>query len=130
MPVGMAIDGKNRLLFIGCRKPQTMVVMDCDNGRVLASLPIGAGVDAVEFDGGNALASCGDGTLTVVGESAPGHFAVLQTVETRKGARTAGLDPATHTLYLPTAEFAATIGKNRPRPNPATFMILKVARDQ
>src|SRR5579872_5366977 len=40
-PVGMAIDTKNRRLFIGCRKPQKLIVMSADDGKVLADLPIG-----------------------------------------------------------------------------------------
>ncbi|MEO6995438.1 MAG: YncE family protein, partial [Lacunisphaera sp.] len=127
-PVGMAIDAKHRRLFIGCRNPQKLLIMDCDNGKVLADLPIGRGVDAVAFDDGYALASCGDGTLTVVGESAPGQFRVVGNIFTAQGARTAGLDPNTHTLYLPTAEMEPSTGKGRPRPKPDSFMVIKVLR--
>ena len=127
-PVGMAIDTEHHRLFIGCRNPQKLIVMDYDSGKVIADLPIGKGVDAVKFDGGYALASCGDGTLTVVGETAPGKFAVVQTLETRAGARTEGLDPTTHTLYLPTAEMEPSNGGRRPRPKPDSFMILEVTR--
>ena len=86
-PVGMAMDRDRRRLFIGCRKPQQMVVMNADDGTVLAALPIGAGVDATQF-GGEAFASCRDGTLTVVRETSPGKFEVAQTVKTAVGART------------------------------------------
>ena len=127
-PVGMAIDSRHRRLFIGCRKPQKLLVMDCDNGKVIADLPIGRGVDAVAFDDGDALASCGDGTLTVVGESAPGQFKIVETLVTAPGARTAGLDPKTHTLYLPTAEMEPSTGNGRPRPKPDSFMVIKVPR--
>ncbi|HVU17831.1 MAG TPA: hypothetical protein VHD32_12965 [Candidatus Didemnitutus sp.] len=126
-PVGMAIDPKSGHLFIGCRKPQKLIVMNCDDGRVVADLPIGRGVDAVVFDRGLALASCGDGTLTVVGEKAPGQYAVIQTVTTRPGARTAGVDTKTHKIYLPTAEFQESTGQGRPRPKPDTFMVLQVS---
>jgi DNA-binding beta-propeller fold protein YncE len=68
-PVGMAIDTKKHLLFIGCRKPQKLVVMSADDGKVLAALPIGAVVDATKIDDGQAFASCGDGTLAVAGEA-------------------------------------------------------------
>src|SRR5208283_697238 len=68
-PVGMAMDVTKRRLFIGCRKPQKLVVMGADDGKVLADLAIGAGVDATKFDG-EAFASCSDGTLTVVRETA------------------------------------------------------------
>ncbi len=93
----------------------------------MAELPIGAGVDATHFDG-DAFASCGDGTLTVVGETSPGKFEVVQTVVTKPGARTMGLDPVTHKIYLPAAEFETTSGKGRPPAKPDTFMVLAVTR--
>jgi DNA-binding beta-propeller fold protein YncE len=125
-PVGMAMDVARRRLFVGCRKPQKLLVMSADDGKVLADLPIGAGVDATKFDG-DAFASCGDGTLTVARE-AGGKVQVLQTVQTPRGARTMGVDPTTHTLYLPTAEFEPpAAGQSRPRPKPGTFMIVVVS---
>jgi len=71
-PVGMSIDTKKHRLFIGCRKPQKLVVMSTDDGKVLAALPIGAVVDATKIDDGQAFASCGDGTLAVASETSPG----------------------------------------------------------
>jgi hypothetical protein len=126
-PVGMSMDVARRRLFIGCRKPQKLIVMDADNGKVLADFPIGVGVDATKFDGDD-FASCGDGTLTVVRESAPGKFQIVQTIQTPRGARTMGVDPTTHTLYLPTAEFLPqSAGQTRPVPKPDTFMIVVVS---
>jgi DNA-binding beta-propeller fold protein YncE len=129
-PVGMAMDVKKRRLFIGCRKPQKLIVMSADDGKVLADLPIGAGVDATKFDpNGDAFASCGDGTLTVARETG-GKFEAAQTVQTPRGARTMGIDPAAHMLYLPTAEFNPPAeGQSRPRPKPDTFMIVVVSRE-
>jgi hypothetical protein len=125
-PVGMSMDPAHRRLFVGCRKPQKLIVMSADDGKVLADLPIGAGVDATQFDG-DIFASCRDGTLAVARETSPGKFAIMQTVATELGARTMGLDPTTHTLYLPTAEFApGSSGKSRPAVKPGSFMILVV----
>jgi DNA-binding beta-propeller fold protein YncE len=70
-PVGLSIDTERRRLFIGCRNPQKLIVMSTDDGKVLADLPIGAGVDATRFDGHQAFASCRDGKLEVAGERAP-----------------------------------------------------------
>ena len=126
-PVGMAVDPVNNRLFIGCRKPQKMIVMDATNGKVLADLPIGAGVDATKFGNGDAFASCRDGTLTVVRETAPGAFSVSQTVQTKVGARTMGLDADSQTIYLPTADFVPG-GKGRPAPKPGTFQIVVVKK--
>jgi DNA-binding beta-propeller fold protein YncE len=126
-PVGMSMDVEKRRLFIGCRRPQKLIVMDADNGKILADFPIGAGVDATKFSG-DIFASCGDGTLTVVGEKTPDKFDVIQTVQTPRGARTMGVDPTTHTLYLPTAEtLPPAEGQTRPRPKPGTFMIVVVS---
>jgi DNA-binding beta-propeller fold protein YncE len=126
-PVGMAMDPARRRLFVGCRKPQKLIVMSADDGKVLADLPIGAGVDATKFDS-DAFASCGDGTLAVARETAPGRFEIVQTVQTPRGARTMGIDPTTHKLYLPTAELEPTSGgQGRPRPKPGSFMIVVVS---
>jgi DNA-binding beta-propeller fold protein YncE len=103
-PVGMTIDTAKHRLLIGCRKPQKLIVMSTDNGKVLADLPIGDHVDAVKIDGGQIFASCADGTLAVAEEASPGKFAIVQTVKTPKGARTMGVDNTTHRLYLPTTE--------------------------
>jgi hypothetical protein len=127
-PVGMSIDAASHRLFIGCRKPQKLVVMSSRSGKILADLPIGAGNDATQFDR-DAFASCRDGTLAVVGETSPGKFAVVQTVKTRFGAKTMGLDPKTHTLYLPTAEFGRQKdARGRPAAKPGSFMVLVVGR--
>ena len=127
-PVGMSIDTQKRRLFIGCRKPQKLIVMSTDDGKVLADLPIGANVDATIIDSGQALASCGDGTLTVAAETSPGKFTIVQTVKTRPGARTMGVDPTTHLIYLPTAELEAAKPRARPAAKPGTFTIVVVAR--
>jgi len=127
-PVGMAMNTRNRQLFIGCRKPAKMIVMDADSGKVLADLPIGAGVDATALDKGEAFASSGDGTLTVVKQTAPGKFEVAETVKTARGARTMGVDRTTDTIYLPTAEFEPSEAGKRPAAKPDSFMILVVGK--
>lgn len=123
-PVGMAMDRARHLLFVGCRNPQKLVIMNADTGAVVDSLPIGAGVDATRFDSGRAFASTGDGALTVASEKG-GKWVVDQTVKTPVGARTMGLDPTTHRIFLPTAELEPQ-ATGRPRPKPGTFMIVEV----
>ncbi|HEX9199214.1 MAG TPA: hypothetical protein VF865_06620 [Acidobacteriaceae bacterium] len=122
-PVGMALDPATHTLVIGCRKPAMMVFMSAETGKVTASLPIGPGVDATKVDGGQAFASSADGTLAVASLK---DGKLLQTVKTPPAARTMGLDPTTHRIFMPTAEMQpATTG--RPRPKPDTFMIVEVA---
>jgi DNA-binding beta-propeller fold protein YncE len=128
---GMAIDVENHRLFLGCHNGK-MVMMDSVDGRVLVSVPIGQGVDANAFDPGTqlAFASCGDGTTTIAKEETPDKLTVVQTLKTERGARTMALDPATHKIYLPTAQFEPqpeqTPGAPRQRPKmvPGTFKIL------
>jgi DNA-binding beta-propeller fold protein YncE len=127
-PVGMSMDTKKRLLFIGCRNPQKLIVMSANDGKILAALPIGASVDATKIDGELAFASCADGTLAVASATSPGKFEIVQTVKTPAGARTMGVDPTTHIIYLPTSEFEAAAAGARPRSKPGTFMIVVVAR--
>ena len=126
-PVGLAIDPVKHHLFVGCRS-QNLIVMSTNDGRILANLPIGAVNDACAFDpaSGDIFASCGDGTLAIARESAPEKFAIVQTLKTRRGAKTMGLDPSTHTAYLPAVEYqegAAGAGR-RPAAKPDSFIVL------
>ena len=129
-PVGLSIDPTKRRLFIGCRNPQKLIVMSTDDAKVIADLPIGAGVDATRFDGGEAFASCRDGKLNVAAENMSGKFEIVQTVTTAVGARTMDVDPGTQKIYLPTAEFEEQKpgASGRPAAKPGSFMILVVAR--
>lgn len=127
-PVGMSMDTNKRRLFIGCRNPQKLIVMDANDGKVLADLPISAGVDATKFDGAQIFASCRDGKLYIAGESSPGHFEIAQTVQTPEGARTMDVDRSAHRAYLPTAELEPSKPGARPQAKPGTFMIVVVGR--
>jgi len=128
---GIGIDPKNHRLFLGCDN-KLMVMMDSTDGKVLATVPIGEGVDGAAFDPGTqlAFASCGDGTTTIAKEETPDKLTVVQTLQTERGARTMALDPTTHRIYLPTAKFGPqpepANGERRRRPPmiPGTFKIL------
>ena len=126
-PGGMAIDPAIHRLFIGCRNPQKLVVMNDETGKIEASLPIGAGVDATAAGAGLAFASAGDGTLTVAAEKA-GKFDVAQVVKTPTGAKTMGMNAETHRLFLPAAEMEPAAAGARPRPKPDSFMIVVVGQ--
>ncbi len=129
-PVGLAIDTQHHVLVIGCRKPQKMLVMSTESGKIVADLPIGAGVDAIKIDSGEYFASAGDGTLSVVGTSSPGEYSTIQTVKTPVGSKTMGVDESTHTVYLPTADFEAVKpgASGRPAPKSGTFKIVVVSQ--
>jgi DNA-binding beta-propeller fold protein YncE len=125
-PVGLAIDPEKHHLFVGCRSGN-LIVMSTSDGHVLANLPIGAANDACAFDPGtgNIFASCGDGTVTIAKESSADKFEIIQKLETRRGAKTMGLDPSTHTAYLPAVEYQeGQAAGQRPAAKPDTFMVL------
>ena len=134
-PSGLALDRKNRRLFVGCDN-KMMAVVDADSGKVLATPAIGEGVDATAYDDetGLAFASCGEGVLTVVREDSPQKFSVVENVKTEPGARTMALDTKTHNLFTVTAKFgpppAATADNPHPRRTilPDTFEVLVLAK--
>jgi hypothetical protein len=130
-PSGLALDPVNKRLFLGCGN-KLMVMMDSTNGKVVASVPIGQGVDATKFDSATQLAfcSCGDGTVTIAHEDSPDKLTVVQTLKTEPRARTMALDPKTHKIYLASAKFGAAPDaapggkKGRPSVVPGTFKVL------
>jgi hypothetical protein len=133
---GLAIDTKQDRLFLGCDN-HLMLMLDAKNGKVMATVPIGEGVDGTAFDVKTKLAfsSCRDGTVTIAKEDGD-KLTVVQTLKTEPGARTMALDPKTHDIYLPTAEFETTTNQppsarpTRPRPIPGTFKILVYGLDK
>ena len=128
---GMAVDLENHRLFLGCGN-QLMVMMDSTSGKVVATVPIGKGVDANAFDPGTRLAfsSNGEGTVTIAHEESPEKLVPAQTLTTERGARTMAVDPATHKIYLPCAKFEPAAEqqpgapRQRPKMIPGTFKIL------
>jgi len=131
-PSGLAIDPKGRLYSV-CEN-KLMIVSDPASGKVLATPAIGAGTDGVAFDDGYAFSANGqDGTITMVGETSPGKFDVVATIQTQRGARTIAADQKAHKLYLPTAEYGPPAPdkdgkKGRPQALPDSFEILVVGR--
>jgi DNA-binding beta-propeller fold protein YncE len=126
-PSGMAIDTVHHRLFIGCRN-QTLVVMNADSGKVVATIPIGDGVDANRFDPGTQtiFSSNGDGTLTLVHEDSANAYSVIANVRTQRGARTMELDAKTHRVYLVSAQLGRqpTTPRTPPPMVPGTFQLL------
>ncbi len=130
-PTGMSMDRATHRLFIGCRN-KTLIVMNADDGKIVADFPIGAFVDATAFRGGLVFASCGDGTLSIIREVSPDKFEVAQVLKTELGARTMAVDPTGVLIYLPTADLTFPAGSNpahpRPVPVPETFRIVVVTQ--
>jgi len=129
-PSGLAMDGKTRRLFAGCEN-KMMAVIDADSGKVLTTLPIGAGVDANAFDPetGFAFASTGEGTLNVIHEDSPDKFTVVENVATKRSARTMGLDLKTHNIFLSAADFDPPApGERRGKIKPGSFVVLVMTK--
>ena len=134
-PTGLAYDAKTNRLFIGCRKEPKMIVMDAATGKVITSLPIGAGVDFAVFDPGARLIffSCGDGTLSVYHEKSADEYEDACAVKTQPSAKTMAFDPKTKKIFLPAAEYQetpATDPSKRPQRTvkPGTFVMLVVGK--
>ena len=138
-PAGLAFDPKNRILFVACRNPATMVILNADTGQILDTLPIGVAVDGATFNPRTkeAFSSQADGTLTVIKENSPSTFTVEQTVQTQPSAKTLTLDGKTGHILLIAAEFEPAPAGTPPLSNgrvargpmvPDSFAILEVGR--
>jgi len=116
-PVALAVDSEHHRIFSSGRNPTTLVMMDADNGKVLQSLPISAGVDASAYDPATGLffASTRAGMLHVFHEDSPDKLTSVEEVKTEYGAKTMGLDPKTHNVFLVTADFTPPSGPNGDR---------------
>ena len=130
-PTGIALDAAHHRLFATCHN-KMMAMLDTESGEVVATVPIGAGVDGCAFDDATqlAFASCGEGTTTIAKEETPQKLTVVQTLKTEPRARTIALDPKTHRIYLPSAQFqpapSPSPGASPGRPTivPNTFKLL------
>jgi YVTN family beta-propeller protein len=134
-PTALAIDREHRRLFSAGREPAVLVAMNADNGKVIQSFPISAGVDAAAYDPETGLifASTREGNLHIFHEDSPDKFSVVETVKTEVGAKTMGLDTKTHNIFLDTADFGPAVAgaagrAPRPQAIPGTFRVLVYGR--
>jgi DNA-binding beta-propeller fold protein YncE len=136
---GLALDAKNHVLFVACRNPQVMVMLDANDGKYLADLPIGQGCDGAAFNQKTleCFSSQGDGTLTVIKETKPTSFVVEQNVKTMPGAKTCTLDSKTGKVLLIAAEYGTPAAGGAAPPNgrprrgpmvPGSFSIVSVGK--
>src|SRR5262249_30248280 len=118
-PSGMAIDRAHKRLFVGCGN-KTMAMVDATSGKVIATAPIGNGVDANGFDPapGLGFSSNGEGPLTVARPDSGGKMEVLVNVAPQRGARTMAIDEKTHRVFLVTAEFGPPPSPTADQPHP------------
>ena len=127
-PVSMAIDTAHHRLFSGCRSG-LMAISDYQAGKVVATVPIGAGVDGAGYDpaSANAFASNADGTLTVIHQDTPDQYHVIENVQTPQGSRNMGLDPTNHRIFLVSAKFGPVPPGGRRGPVlPGSFTLMTI----
>ena len=129
-PAALAMDREHRRLFSADRKPQMVVMLDADTGKVLQSLAISAGVDAAAFEDETGLlfVSTREGMVHIFHEDSPTKLSEAATLKTEYGAKTMALDTKTHNLYLSTADFSEPGANGRRSPKPGTFHLLIYGR--
>lgn len=131
-PSGLAFDQKNRRLFSVCGNKK-MVVVNADTGKIVATPDIGEDPDAAGFDPDTQLvfSSNGEsGDLTFIHEDSPDKYSVIDTVPTKKYARTMAIDSKTHNIFLPIADFepVAPKGEEEPPMKANSFGVLLVSK--
>lgn len=126
-PHGLAVDAKHRRIFMGCVN-ELMVVVDAVSGRVVASLPIGKGSDAIAFDPVRArvFSSNGrDGTVSVYRQVTADRYVAMPTIMTLVSARTMTVDPTSGRLFVVGGDTdPATTPGGRPRIRPGSVRVL------
>jgi DNA-binding beta-propeller fold protein YncE len=127
-PVSMALDTAHHRLFSGCRSG-VMAISDYAEGKVVATVPIGTGVDGAGYDAasGNAFASNADSTLTVIHQDTPDQYHVVENIPTPTGSRNMGLDPTTHRVFVVSAKFGPVPAGGRRGPVlPGSFTLMTI----
>lgn len=106
-PTGLALDAAGNRLFTACRENKGMSVVDINSGKVMVTIPIGAGVDAVAYDAATKLIFCsnGDASTTIIKQQDADTYSVVQTLATQIRAKTMALDTKTHKIYLSVVDF-------------------------
>ena len=116
-PAGLGFDAKNHILFVACRTPATMVILNADTGKILDTLPLAGSSDGAVFNPNTmeAFSSQGDGSLSIIKEVSPTKFVSEQTLKTMTGGKTLTLDTKTNRIFIIAAEY----GPPPPAPTPA-----------
>jgi YVTN family beta-propeller protein len=106
-PTGIAMDTLRGRIFTGCRTNKGLSVLDAASGKVITTLPIGAGVDAVVYDEPEQLifVSNGDATTTIIHQESADSYKVIQTLATQPRAKTMAMDKSTKKIYLSAPQF-------------------------
>jgi DNA-binding beta-propeller fold protein YncE len=98
----MALDEKDHRLFITCRSPAEVLVLDTQSGKIIARLPAVTHADDMWYDATRKriYVSGGGGFLTVIQQDDADHYRPVAEIKTAPGARTSCLVPQLNRLYL------------------------------
>jgi len=98
----MALDEADKRLFVGCRLPARLVVLNTDSGQVVAKMPVLGDTDDVYFDPTHRFVYVigGDGAVDVFLISDPNHYEHAGRTNTASGARTGLFVPALDRLFV------------------------------
>jgi hypothetical protein len=98
----MAYDEPHHRLLIVCRKPGTLLVMDSENGKVVAQLPAAERSDDIAFDGekGRIYVPGGEGFTSVFQQKSADQYELVAKAKTEPGAKTCLLLPSLARFYV------------------------------
>ena len=98
----MALDASNHRLFIGCRVPSRLVVLDTDTGGVVAKLVIAGDTDDVFYDSKRhrLYAVCGAGEIDIINQADSNTYNLSSSIKTAEGARTGFFVPEQDCLFV------------------------------
>jgi YVTN family beta-propeller protein len=100
-PTGLALDAAHHRLFCATGNKK-LIVLDAENGTIIADLPIGAGVDGAGYDSALHLIYTANsiGTMTVIRQDSPDRYEVLENAPTHLVGHSLVVDPVTHRVYV------------------------------
>jgi DNA-binding beta-propeller fold protein YncE len=98
----MSLNNKSHRLFIGCRDPAKLLVINTETGETVASLDIDKDIDDLYYDSSTQqlYLSCGSGFLDVFSQNTPDSYVLRAKVPTRRGARTSLFIPELNKLVV------------------------------
>jgi DNA-binding beta-propeller fold protein YncE len=98
----MALDEANHRLFVGCRLPSKLVVLNTESGDVVAKIDISGDPDDIFYDSKRhrIYAICGAGKIDIIKQTDPKTYKALTKVDTASGARTGLFVPERDTLFV------------------------------
>jgi DNA-binding beta-propeller fold protein YncE len=98
----LALDDANKRLFVGCRQPPMVVVLDGQTGKEITGVEVPKDIDDLYYDAKRKrlYGSCGEGFLAVIKQSDADHYEVVEKIATVPQAKTCLFDAATGRLFL------------------------------